>query len=53
VWGFILGSAHSILGIVPADPAIDWARLVLGVIGVLGAVSTSPEPDPSTARVAT
>jgi hypothetical protein len=26
----------------------DFARLVLGVIAVLGAVTTSPEPGPST-----
>jgi vacuolar-type H+-ATPase subunit I/STV1 len=50
VWGFILGAGQSILSIVPVNAAIDSARLVLGVIAVLSAVATSPEPDPSTAR---
>jgi vacuolar-type H+-ATPase subunit I/STV1 len=52
VWGFILGAGQSILSIVPVNAAVDWARLVLGVIAVLCAVATSPEPDPSTIRVA-
>ena len=49
-WGLILGAGQSILSIVPANSAIDWARLVLGVIAVLSAIATSPEPDPTTAR---
>ena len=53
VWGFILGSGESILSIIPVNTAINFARLVLGVIGVVCAVATSPEPDPSTLRVAT
>ena len=53
VWGFILGSGQSITSIIPANTAIDFARLALGVIAVLCAVATSPEPDPSTVRVAT
>jgi vacuolar-type H+-ATPase subunit I/STV1 len=52
VWGFILGAGQSILSIVPVNPAVDWARLVLGLIAVLSGVATSPEPDPTTARVA-
>jgi hypothetical protein len=51
VWGFILGAGQSILSIVPVNAAIDSARLVLGVIAVLSAVATSPEPDPSTVGV--
>jgi vacuolar-type H+-ATPase subunit I/STV1 len=53
VWGFILGAGQSILSIVPANASVDSARLVLGVIAVLSAVATLPEPDPSTVRVAT
>jgi hypothetical protein len=52
VWGFILGAGQSILSIVPVNPAVDWARLVLGLIAALSGVATSPEPDPTTARVA-
>jgi vacuolar-type H+-ATPase subunit I/STV1 len=52
VWGFILGAGQSILSIVPVNAAVDWARVVLGVIAVLSAVATSPEPEPTTARVA-
>ena len=52
-WGLILGSGQSILSIVPANSAIDFARLALGVIAVLSAIATSPEPDPTTAGVAT
>ena len=51
VWGFILGAGQSILSIVPGNAAVDSARLVLGVIAMLCAVTTSPEPDPTTARV--
>ena len=52
-WGLILGSGQSILSIVPANSAIDFARLALGVIAVLSAIATSPEPDPTTAGVTT
>jgi vacuolar-type H+-ATPase subunit I/STV1 len=52
-WGLILGTGQSILSIVPANSAIDFARLVLGVIAVLSAIATSPEPEPTTARVTT
>jgi vacuolar-type H+-ATPase subunit I/STV1 len=52
-WGLILGTGQSILTIVPANSAIDFARLVLGVIAVLSAIATSPEPDPTTAGVIT
>ena len=50
VWGFILGAGQSILSIVPVNAAVDSARLVLGLIAVLSAVATSPEPAPSTVR---
>jgi Domain of unknown function (DUF4383) len=51
-WGFILGSGQSIISIIPADTAIDFARLVLGAIAVVCGVFTSPEPAPSTLRAA-
>ena len=50
VWGFILGPGHSILSIVPVNTPDNFARLVLGAVGLLGAVATSPEPDPTTIR---
>lgn len=49
-WGFIIGSGQSVLSIIPANAAIDWARLILGLIAVLTAVFTSPEPEPTTMR---
>lgn len=52
-WGLILGAGQSILSIVPANSAIDFARLGLGVIAVLSAIATSPEPGPTTAGVTT
>lgn len=51
VWGFILGAGQSILSIIPVNTADDFAHLVLGVIAVLSAVGTSPEPAPTTAPV--
>jgi hypothetical protein len=48
VWGFILGHGQSILSIVPVSAPNDVARLALGVIAVLAAVATAPEPDPTT-----
>jgi len=52
VWGFILGAGHSILSIIPAKAAIDWARVVIGVILAAAAVWSSPDPEPSTLRAA-
>jgi hypothetical protein len=49
VWGFILGEGQSILSIFPVNGANNFAWLVLGVIAVLCAVATSPEPEPTTA----
>jgi Domain of unknown function (DUF4383) len=48
VWGFILGAGQSILSIIPVNAAIDWARLVIGVILAFAAVWSSPDPNPST-----
>jgi Domain of unknown function (DUF4383) len=52
VWGFILGHGQSVLSIIPASTPNDFARLVLGVIGMLSAIGTSPEPEPTTVAVA-
>ncbi|HEY1597085.1 MAG TPA: DUF4383 domain-containing protein [Thermoleophilaceae bacterium] len=49
VWGFILGSGHSIISIIPVNTPDNFAHLAIGVIAVLSAVATSPEPDPTTA----
>jgi Domain of unknown function (DUF4383) len=40
VWGFVLGSGQSILSIIPVNPGVDAARLVLGGIAVGAAVSS-------------
>jgi hypothetical protein len=52
VWGFILGAGQSILSIIPVNAAIDWARLVIGVILAFAAVWSSSDPEPSTLRAA-
>ncbi|HEY2602443.1 MAG TPA: DUF4383 domain-containing protein [Thermoleophilaceae bacterium] len=48
VWGFVLGAGQSILSIVPVNTADDVLHLGLGIVAVLGAVASSPEPDPTT-----
>jgi hypothetical protein len=53
LWGFILGEGESILSIIPVSTANDLAWLALGVIAVVSAVATSPEPDPTTVAPAT
>jgi Domain of unknown function (DUF4383) len=50
-WGFILGKDQSILSIIPVNGANSAVWLALGVIAVLCAVLTSPEPDPTTVAV--
>lgn len=52
VWGFILGAGQSILSIVPVNTADDVAHLALGILAMLSAVSTSPEPAPTTVAAA-
>jgi hypothetical protein len=52
VWGFILGQDQSILSIVPVNTADNVLHLVLGIFGVIAAVSTPPEPAPTTIRAA-
>jgi hypothetical protein len=51
-WGFILGTGHSILSIVPVNAADNWARLLLGIATVPAALAASPEPAPTTPRAA-
>jgi hypothetical protein len=52
-WGFMIGDHDSILSILPVNAADDFLHLALGIIAMLCAVATSPEPDPTTARAAT
>jgi Domain of unknown function (DUF4383) len=40
VWGFLLGAGQSILSIIPVNPGVDAARLVLGGVAVGAAVSS-------------
>ena len=47
-WGLIIGKGNSILSIIPVNGANSAAWLALGVIGVLGAIATSPDPNPTT-----
>jgi hypothetical protein len=50
IWGFIIGSGDSILGVVPINTEDDVLHLVLGVLGLAaGAASPAPEAPPVTA----
>jgi Domain of unknown function (DUF4383) len=40
IWGFILGSGHSILSIVPINTADSVLHLALGVVGVAAGLAT-------------
>jgi hypothetical protein len=40
VWGFVLGTGQSILSIIPVNPGVNVARLVLGGIALGAAVSS-------------
>jgi hypothetical protein len=43
IWGFIIGSGESILGIVPVDTADNFLHLILGLAGLAaGAASAAP-----------
>ena len=46
VWGFIIGSGDSILGIVPVNTADDILHLIVGLAG-LAAGATSPAGAPA------
>src|ERR671936_732244 len=50
VWGFIIGSGDSILGVLPINTEDNVLHLVLGVLGLAaGAASPAPEAPPVTA----
>jgi hypothetical protein len=40
VWGFLVGSGDSLLGLVPVDTADDFLHLALGLLGVSAAIAT-------------
>lgn len=40
IWGFVLGTGHSIIGLVPVDTGDNFLHLALGLLGVGAAVAT-------------
>lgn len=46
IWGFIIGSGESILGIVPINTEDNILHVVLGLLGI-GAGIASPETEPA------
>jgi hypothetical protein len=40
IWGFVIGSGDSLLGLVPVNTADDFLHLTLGVLGVGAAFAT-------------
>jgi hypothetical protein len=40
IWGFIIGSGHSILGFIPVNTADNLLHLIIGVLGVAAALGT-------------
>ena len=49
IWGFILGSGGSILGIVPVNTADNVLHLIIGVVGLAAGAATTVQPRTRTA----
>jgi hypothetical protein len=50
VWGFVIGSGDSILGVVPINTEDNFLHLILGVLGLAaGAASPTAEAPPAPA----
>jgi hypothetical protein len=50
VWGFVIGSGDSLLGIVPVNTEDDVLHLVLGLTGLAAGMAEPPAPARGTAR---
>jgi hypothetical protein len=44
IWGFIIGSGDSILGIVPVNTPDNFLHVILGVLGLAAGAATPVEP---------
>ena len=44
LWGFIIGSGDSILGIVPVNTEDNFLHLILGLTGLAAGAATAAEP---------
>ncbi len=49
IWGFVIGSGESILGIVPVNAEDNVLHLVIALLGIGAGVSTGSAPKPSLA----
>jgi hypothetical protein len=50
IWGFVLGTGHSILSIVPVNTADNVLHLVIGLAGIAAGLATQARLEPRTAR---
>jgi hypothetical protein len=44
IWGFVIGSGESILGIIPVNTEDNVLHVILGVLGVGAYAASDPEP---------
>ena len=52
IWGFIIGSGHSILSIVPVNTADNFLHLLIGIAGIAAGMATPAVADPTTRTAA-
>ena len=52
IWGFIIGSDHSILTIIPVNAGDNVLHLIIGVAGIAAGTATPAVQDPTTTRPA-
>jgi hypothetical protein len=51
IWGFVIGSGDSILGIVPVNTEDNVLHLLIALAGILAGVGTAATPRPTRAGV--
>jgi NAD/NADP transhydrogenase beta subunit len=53
IWGFIIGSGHSILSIIPVNTEDSVLHLFIGLAGIAAGMATPAVADPTTRPVST
>jgi NAD/NADP transhydrogenase beta subunit len=53
IWGFIIGSGHSILSIIPVNTEDSVLHLFIGLAGIAAGMATPAVADPTTGPVST
>jgi hypothetical protein len=49
IWGFVIGSGDSILGIIPINTEDNVLHLLIALAGIVAGLATGPTPQPSLA----